>query len=239
MKTNKQNLEEEEIWKDIPKYEGLYQASNLGRIKSLQRRNISICGIDRTLKECILKPSKHKLGYLRVSLRLTGKYYYKNIHRLVMAAFHGESDLHVDHINGIKDDNREVNLRYVTLRENTTLYHKNKKEVGSYTGVSKAKEEGKWKASISIDKVIYHLGTYSNSLTAHNVYQNALFNWNTFKILPLKLIKQYDTSKKLTYVLYQVKNNSIYKILSISSTFEDAKISQKQFKQETVILINY
>lgn len=95
----------EEIWKDIKNYEGLYKISNLGQVKSLTR-NI------------ILKTATDKKGYLRVSLCKNCKDKYYRIHRLVLQAFIGNSDLQCNHINGIKNDNRLENLEWVTSSEN-------------------------------------------------------------------------------------------------------------------------
>ena len=97
----------EEIWKDVPGHEGLYQVSNLGRVKSL-----------RFGKERILKPTPDKDGYYQVDLWKGGEGKTNKIHRLVMLAFFGESDLEVNHINGIKTDNRLENLEYCTPSEN-------------------------------------------------------------------------------------------------------------------------
>ena len=98
----------EEIWKDIPNYEG-YQISNLGRVKSFYR-----------LKEKILKPSIGHKGYYRVCLHKNsiGKRYY--VHRLVWEAFNGQipENMQVNHINEIKTDNRLSNLNLMTPKEN-------------------------------------------------------------------------------------------------------------------------
>jgi len=99
-----------EIWKDIPNYEGMYQVSNLGRVKSLN--------YNHTGKEGVLKPQSNKDGYYQVLLWEGGRRKTNKIHRLVMLAFLGESDLHVNHINGIKTDNRLENLEYCTRSEN-------------------------------------------------------------------------------------------------------------------------
>lgn len=215
-----------EIWKDIPSFEGAYQISDLGNIRSFKYK-----------KERILKPSICRTGYLRLSLHINKKCIYRDIHRLVMLTFHGESDLQVDHINGIKTDNRLINLRYATPRENITNFVN--LQYSKYVGVNAVKELNKWKASIFINKINYHLGTFSSPLIAHNVYQNALFNWNTFKILPLKIVKQYDISKKLIYTIYEVENNLLSQVLNVFSSLEDAKIAQKELKQKSIILPSY
>ena len=96
-----------EIFKPIPGYEGLYEISNLGRVKSLKFSN-----------ERILKPCLNNIGYPRVGLLKGGAQKNKFIHRLVLLAFIGESELQVNHINGIKTDNRLENLEYCTASEN-------------------------------------------------------------------------------------------------------------------------
>lgn len=95
-----------EIWKDIENFEGLYQVSNYGRVKSLYR-NI------------IRKPQKHLNGYLFLMLHKENKSYYLNIHRAVAISFLGyEKGKEVNHIDGNKENNCVENLEWVTKSEN-------------------------------------------------------------------------------------------------------------------------
>lgn len=113
-----------EIWKDIPGYEGKYQASNMGRIRSLDHRVRGICHITgeefyRGVKGRILKPGRFcKSGHLSVVLgRGTAG---KPIHQLIMKTFIGEPPVGMEvlHNNGDPTDNRLENLRYGTRTDN-------------------------------------------------------------------------------------------------------------------------
>ena len=111
-----------EIWKDIQGYEGLYQVSNLGRVKSLGRN------IKKPLlksgycwqEERILKPYKNRKGYLNVRLCKDSRTKDFQIHRLVAIAFipNPENKPQIDHINADKTNNNVNNLRWVTCKEN-------------------------------------------------------------------------------------------------------------------------
>ena len=110
----------EEVWRDVKGYEGLYQVSDQGRVKSLERTFIDKIGRERYVKERILKPSFNGRGYLFVNLYAGGKPKMHKVHRLVCQSFHDnpENKLDVNHINENKTDNRACNLEWSTRKEN-------------------------------------------------------------------------------------------------------------------------
>lgn len=110
-----------EIWMDIPHYEGLYQVSNLGRVKSLARERINHTGGRWIQPEKIMILSLTPDGYYRVSLQTPfGTRKTERVHRLVALAFieNPEDKPEVNHINCIRNDNRVENLEWVTREEN-------------------------------------------------------------------------------------------------------------------------
>ena len=110
-----------EIWKDIKDYEGLYQVSNLGRVRSLDRDTVFKDGRTRHFYGCIRSAGYNSsTGYKSVTLNKNGKKHSRDVHRLVAETFiQNPNNLQcVDHINGNKTDNRAENLRWCTQREN-------------------------------------------------------------------------------------------------------------------------
>lgn len=101
----------DERWKAVVGYEGLYEVSDFGNVRSLNYM--------KTWKVNVLKPGNCH-GYLRVKLSKDGKTKDFLVHRLVYEAFRGAipKGLTVDHVNGDKSDNRLENLQLLTQRDN-------------------------------------------------------------------------------------------------------------------------
>lgn len=108
-----------EVWKDIPGYEGLYQVSNLGRVKSVGRYVQNRTGLRRVCERIISADEKSN-GYFQVQLHKDGVRKKHLIHRLVATAFLENPDGRqtVNHKNGDKSANFADNLEWATIREN-------------------------------------------------------------------------------------------------------------------------
>ena len=110
----------EEMWKDIENYEGLYQVSNLGRVKSLKRDIINNRYGVAHIKEKILKPRNDGKGYVRIVLYKNNQKKQFKIHRLVAQTFilNVQNKPFVNHIDGNKQNNKVTNLEWCTCKEN-------------------------------------------------------------------------------------------------------------------------
>ena len=113
-------MDKTEIWKDVCGFEGLYQVSNLGKVRSLDRLVNSGIGIGLR-KGRVLKPQMTIRGYLQVGLNKDGKQKLFSVHRLVWTAFNGKrpEGMQVNHIDEDKTNNRLDNLNLMTPKENT------------------------------------------------------------------------------------------------------------------------
>ena len=162
-----------EIWKNVLGYEGIYEVSSLGRVKSLKFG-----------KERILKPCIDSTGYLCFNLCKKGSRKSIKVHQFVAMAFLNHKPnkykLVVNHKNFNKTDNRVDNLELITQRQNTNLKHL--KSSSQYVGVYWSRKTNKWIAQIQVNRKSKYLGAFKNEIDASNAYQNELINISKVKI---------------------------------------------------------
>lgn len=118
-----------EEWKDIEGFEGLYQVSSEGNVRSVDREVVYNNGSVHIHKGKVLKPWMNRWGYLRVNLYKERKYKHLSVHRLVYAAFCGEipDGYDVNHLNEVKTDNRLKNLNLMTSKQNANFGTRNER----------------------------------------------------------------------------------------------------------------
>ncbi len=175
---------QEEIWKDVPGYEGSYQVSDLGRVRSLDRvTRYGVGDVTRFIKGCLLKPGLMN-GYLNCSFSVENTKQNYKVHQLVAMAFLNYKPngrfIVVDHINNIKTDNRLENLQVITQRYNVVKDLK----IGTskHTGVYWHTKAKKWTACIRINGKKTYLGVFIDEDEAGLAYQNALKELGKFTL---------------------------------------------------------
>ena len=163
-----------EIWKNINGYEGKYQVSSQGRVKSLKRkyRHNSI----------ILIPKIDKSGYLEVQLSKYGSKKSIKIHRLMGEAFLTDTfydeNMVVDHIDNNKSNNNLNNLQIITRRQNSSKDQFRHNRSSKFVGVSLDAGTNKWRAQISVNNKDVYIGIFKTETEAVNAYKLALKIYN-------------------------------------------------------------
>jgi hypothetical protein len=163
------------IWKDIPGYEGLYQVSSDGKVRSLDREQPHSRYGTQKLKGKELYQSVTEQGYHYVKLCKGNNQKTHRVNVLVYESFIGKrkDGYVVDHIeNDRRFDNSLDNLQLITQRENI-LKDSKTNFIGAY---SKKTKSGKvrWYSRIKIDGKDRYLGTYDTEIEAHKSYINKL-----------------------------------------------------------------
>jgi hypothetical protein len=175
---------EKEIWKDIPNYEGHYQVSNLGRVRTLKTKHKNN---NNFIEESVLLECLINTGYYVVSLSKKCEKKRFLIHRLVWSAFVGfnsnEHNLVIDHINNIKTDNRLCNLQLLTQRANL---NKNKINIGAQ--FNERCTNRKWASKINYKGKVITLGFYKTQQEAMQKYNSTVqeIENNTFIHKPIR-----------------------------------------------------
>jgi hypothetical protein len=109
-----------EIWRDVEGYDGKYQVSNLGNVRSVDRTFSNSCGVMVTRKGIMLNPIQNRCGYMKVTMHKEGKVNTEVIHRLVAVAFvpNPNNLPQVNHKDGNKRNNDVSNLEWCTALSN-------------------------------------------------------------------------------------------------------------------------
>ncbi len=155
----------QELWLPIEGYEGYYEVSNMGRVKSLSR---PVENSQRNVKEKFNKFHLKRDGYHSVLLSKNKIKKTISLHRIVAKAFlpNPEFKKFVNHIDGNKLNNCLSNLEWVSSRENSCHYYMNN-NVGTLVGVHYRKDRNKYCAHIHVDKRKVWLGQYDTQEEAY------------------------------------------------------------------------
>lgn len=161
----------EEQWKPVVSYEGYYEVSDQGRVRSLDRvqRN------GRFLKGRVMKQSPYLNGYMNIVLNVRQTPKNNLVHRLVAEAFIGPrpEGLVIDHIDSNRKNNRASNLRYITQRENNS---RNKPNKFGLLGVKKGKY-GRYRVIKKFGSATFHIGVFDTPEEAHEAHVKATYEF--------------------------------------------------------------
>lgn len=172
----------EEIWKTLPGYEGYYEVSSVGRVRSLSRVIEKTKTVNGKQYKYLLNHNGRimfrfiRSGYMSVMLSKDCIKKYLKISQAVAMAFLGHTpngfNAVVDHIDGNKLNDNVENLRVISNRENTQYYHLGTNKSSKLAGVHKYGD--RYKSNIQFNRKRYALGTFDSEVEAGKRYQIAL-----------------------------------------------------------------
>lgn len=169
-------MRKKETWCDIKGYEGFYQVSNIGKVRSLTRTIMRSNGHSMVLKGRVMKSFIGVRGYFVVTLQKEGSAKTKYVHILIASLFipNPDNKPEVNHKNGIRTDNRIINLEWTTRRENGTHAFLINRKTSIYPGVARDRKKKKWRASIQLLGKNKFLGNFNSEIKASEAYQKEL-----------------------------------------------------------------
>lgn len=216
-----------EQWGDVPDYEGTYQVSNLGRVRSLTRTILVRNRYLITCKGRVFKLRTDNHGYIQVKLSKNGNSSNKSVHQLVAIVFLSHivcgHKWVVNHKNFIKTDNHLENLEIITQRENAN--HKHLKSSSSFVGVDWHKKANRWRARIHVNGKVENLGLFDTEEEASQYYENALVAIENGEDI---IIKRKEHASKYKWVSWMNRDKKWQVIMKI----EKDKIYLGRFDSE-------
>lgn len=169
-----------EFWRSVVGYEGLYEVSNFGRIKGMEKIRTAKGG-SYIRNEQIIIQSIHHNGYKVIGMTKNGKRKSFESHRIIAMSFlpNPDNKAEVNHINLDRGDNSLENLEWTSRRENLSHGFKNKICSSQYRGVAYNKNTKKWIAYCSFNGKLIRMGyKFDNELDAARAYNNKLDELN-------------------------------------------------------------
>lgn len=247
-----------EIWKDIPGYEGYYQVSNRGRVRSLDRKIYRSDGKKHFRRGHLKSLSAKNNGYIQVGLRKDGHHKTGLVHQLVALAFLGPQPdgMEVNHKDGDKSNNVLDNLEYVSHKENVTHFivvlKKGSRKLNSRK-VYKIRELY-WVDDVKVPDITYLFGVHSTTVRFAALGKT----WKHVPFPPLcKMSAHTNANRKLTdtdiaeikfqYKIgvfsmtqlsqqYNVSLSSISRIIS-GDRRADVQVKEKEWKQLEGVIV--
>jgi hypothetical protein len=192
---------EKEIWKDVLGYEGLYEVSNMGSVRSLDRITEGRNGKIYRKKGKILKLFLNGDGYRRVMLHKDFIQKTHTVHKLVAIAFLNHNPCGHKEVVNHKDfnriNNKVSNLEITSQRENTNKKHI--KSSSKFVGVSFYKKSNLWISAIVKDGKRIYLGSFNSEKEASDFYENALLAIKNGKEINRKVRDKISSYKYVTF----------------------------------------
>jgi len=170
-----------EEFREVKDYEGLYEVSNLGNVKSLEKIKLHLGKYPISCKEIILKGGVGGRGYLIVKLFKDGKSSTNPVHKLVAIAFlghtpNGYKGFVIDHVDNDSLNNKVDNLQLISQRFNATKDTKNK--YSNYKGVFYNKTNNNWRGQVQIQGKQYYTKKVETEEEAYKLYKIMLNELN-------------------------------------------------------------
>ena len=222
-----------EEWRCVAEYEGLYEVSSLGRIRSLGHTTVDTKNVERSFKGRVLNLSTDSNGYNIKTLYLNRERCAFRLHRLIAQAFIPNPNglPYIDHIDGNKENNNINNLEWVTAQENTERYHSKIESSSKYNKVSFSPSHKKWIAQLLVDGKSIHIGSFDSEEEAH--FAQVLSKKELNELGSSYVVDKYKKKYKPPARAYYDKHSDIWSVKYVNQTSFKINLIKK-YKSEDV-----